>query len=124
MTRISTTPTEADRDRARALVRHITRALLAGLAACAAAEARAGDPRKAEAKATTVCAACHGPKGKSTNPLWPHLAGQQEAYLVKAITDYRDGKREDAMMGPMAKGLSDEEIADLAAYYAAQPPPK
>jgi cytochrome c553 len=54
------------------------------------------------------------------NPLWPNLAGQQEQYLAKAMTDYREGNRTDPTMGPMAKMLSDKEIQDLAAYYAAK----
>lgn len=79
----------------------------------------AGDAKAGQAKATT-CAACHGPTGTSSNPLWPHLAGQQAAYLVKQMKDFRDGKRSDPVMAPMAAGLSDKDIEDLAAYYAEQ----
>ena len=69
---------------------------------------------------SVVCATCHGPAGISSNPLWPHLAGQQEMYLAKQIKDFRDGDRKDLMMSPMAAGLSDDDVANLAAYYAAQ----
>lgn len=67
-----------------------------------------------------VCGTCHGVAGKSDNPLYPHLAGQHEEYLVKSLTAYRDGDRQDALMSPMAVGLTDEEIAELAAFYAAR----
>ena len=77
----------------------------------------AGDPNPANI-AKTVCAGCHGPEGISTNPIWPNLAGQKEQYLSKAIQDYRGGARQDPVMGPLAQGLSDKDIAELAAYYA------
>ncbi len=79
--------------------------------------AHAGDAAAGKAK-SAACAACHGVKGKSSMPTNPHLAGQQEMYLVKAIKDYRDGKRKDPMMSTMAAKLSDADIADLAAFYA------
>ena len=79
--------------------------------------ALAGDPAAGKAKSTT-CAGCHGPAGVSPNPLWPNLAGQHAAYLVKQMKAFRDGTRNDPMMSPMAKPLSDQDIEDLAAYYA------
>ena len=69
-----------------------------------------------------VCAACHGPKGISVNPLWPSLAGQQEAYLVKQIKEFRDGVRVEATMQPFVANLTDQDAADLAAYYASLSP--
>ena len=78
----------------------------------------AGDAAAGEAKSAT-CAACHGPKGISPNPIWPNLAGQKDAYLVKQIKAFRDGGRTDPSMAPMAAALSDEDIANLAAYYSA-----
>lgn len=78
---------------------------------------QAGDPAAAETQAKTLCGSCHGPTGVSTNPLWPNLAGQQEQYLAKAMTDYREGNRSDPTMAPIAKMLSDTQIEDLAAYY-------
>lgn len=77
----------------------------------------AADAAAGKAKAAT-CVACHGPEGVSVNPMWPNLAGQKEAYLAKQLKDFRDGRRNDPVMGPMAKGLSDDDIANLAAYYA------
>lgn len=80
-----------------------------------------GDAAAGKAKAG-VCAGCHGPAGKSTNPMWPHLAGQQEAYLSKQMRDFRDGKRSDPVMAPMAQGLSDVDIDNLSAFYAGLKP--
>lgn len=77
----------------------------------------AGDPEAGKAKAAT-CMACHGVNGVSPNEMWPNLAGQKEAYLVKQITAFRDGTRQDPMMAPMVQPLSDEDIKNLAAYYS------
>lgn len=79
----------------------------------------AGDPAAGKEKAQ-LCAACHGADGNSPSPVWPKLAGQHEEYLIKQLWDFRDGKRENAQMSPMAAGLSDQDIEDLAAYYAQQ----
>ena len=76
-----------------------------------------GDAAAGKAKAAS-CAGCHGANGVSNNPMWPNLAGQQGGYLVKALKDYRDGKRNDPMMSPMAKPLSDADIENLAAYFS------
>jgi len=76
-----------------------------------------GDVAAGKAKSAT-CAGCHGMNGKSSNPGYPNLAGQKEAYLIKATKDYRDGKRKDPMMSSMASGLSDKDIENLSAFYA------
>lgn len=68
--------------------------------------------------ASGTCAGCHGGDGISLNPEWPNLAGQREAYLVSSLLAYRNGKRKNDLMSPMAKSLSDEQIADLAAYFS------
>ena len=81
--------------------------------------AAAGDAAAGKTKAA-VCAACHGPDGNSTNPLWPKLAGQHAPYLVKQLKDFKAGKRTDPIMAPMAAPLSDQDMDDLAAYYASQ----
>lgn len=78
-----------------------------------------GDPAAGKGKAQ-VCAACHGPDGRSVDPSYPNLAGQHESYLVKALADYRAGRRVNAIMAPMASNLSDQDIEDLAAWYASQ----
>ncbi|MBO1927724.1 cytochrome c [Thiomicrorhabdus sp. 6S2-11] len=73
----------------------------------------------APAKAAT-CVGCHGADGNSMVPNFPKIAGQHAAYLEKQLKDFRDGFRKDATMVPFAKGLTDEEIKELAAFYAAQ----
>jgi len=76
-----------------------------------------GDAAAGKAKSAT-CAGCHGAAGISANPLWPNLAGQKEAYMVKQVKAFREGTRSDPMMSPMAKPLSDADIDNLAAYFA------
>ena len=77
----------------------------------------AGDAAAGKIRAAS-CGACHGANGISSNDLWPNLAGQKEGYLVSQITAFRDGGRQNPMMSPMATGLTDADIANLAAYYA------
>jgi len=67
-----------------------------------------------------ICTACHGATGLSPSGNWPNLAGQHEDYMVRALRQYRSGERKDPVMAGQAVNLSDEDIADLAAYYAAQ----
>jgi cytochrome c553 len=71
----------------------------------------------------TMCAACHGLTGKSPASIYPHLAGQWAAYLESSLKAYRAGERTggmSAMMTPQAAALTDQDIADIAAYYSAQ----
>ena len=77
-----------------------------------------GDPQAGEAKAT-ACQACHGADGNGIAPIYPKLAGQYQDYLAKALEDYRSGARANAIMAGFATTLSDEDIQDLAAFYAA-----
>lgn len=79
----------------------------------------AGDAAKGEKKAN-ACIGCHGQAGNSTNPSWPKLAGQGEAYFIKQLADFKSGARKDPMMTSQAKGLSKKDMANLAAYYAKQ----
>jgi cytochrome c553 len=72
------------------------------------------------------CVACHGPDGNSTNPTVPSLAGQVAIYLHWQLLLYRDQRRADPQMAPIAAALSETDMADLAAFFAAQrpaPPP-
>ncbi len=82
-----------------------------------------GDAGREKAKAL-YCVGCHGQEGLSTLPKWPNLAGQKEQYLITALQGYRSreraGSENAATMWPLAQGLSDEDIEDLAAYYANQ----
>lgn len=88
----------------------------------------AADPKIGAAKATS-CYACHGSDGISINDLWPNLAGQKQGYLARQIAAFRDGERTDPIMVVYVKDLSDEDIADIAAYFSSlsgveQPPAK
>ena len=66
------------------------------------------------------CVGCHGEGGHSVVPNFPKLAGQHAQYTIKQLKDFRDGFRKDASMAAFAKGLTDEEIKEIAEYYAAQ----
>jgi len=81
-----------------------------------AADVEAGR-RKAE-----PCAACHGRDGNASIPGTPSLAGQPVFFTHWQLIKFRDGRRKDPLMSPVAEHLSDEDMADLAAYYQAQPP--
>lgn len=76
-----------------------------------------GDAAAGKAKAG-MCAACHGANGVSAVPMYPNLAGQKEAYLVKQLKAFKAGTRKDPVMGPMAAPLSDDDMANLAAYFS------
>jgi cytochrome c553 len=80
-----------------------------------------GSAEKGESK-STACIACHGPAGNSVNPEWPSLAGQGQEYIRKQLQAFKGGARKNPLMTPMAAGLSDEDMADLGAYFAAQKP--
>lgn len=90
---------------------------LAGMIACSAA--LAANPVAGKEKAKT-CAACHGPDGNSAAPDFPRLAGQNQDYLVKALSDYKAGERKNPIMAPQAANLSKRDIEDLAAYFSHQ----
>jgi cytochrome c553 len=72
-------------------------------------------------KADEACAACHGPEGnKPITPETPRLAGQQYDYLVQALTEYRKGTRDNAVMSAMVKPLTQKQVRDLAGYFSRQ----
>ena len=77
----------------------------------------AGDPEAGREKAA-ACRTCHGIDGLARMPIAPHLAGESEIYLQTQLRAFRSGKRRHEMMTVMAGGLSDADIADLAAWYA------
>ena len=81
----------------------------------------AGNADSGKAKAAQVCAACHGPDGnKPSAPDQPILAGQHYDYLVRALTDYKIGRRTNAIMKGFAGQLSKQDIEDLAAWFSSQ----
>lgn len=88
----------------------------------APALAQAGDAAKAASLSANLCASCHGEDGNSVVPLFPKLAGQQAVYLLRELKDYKSGKRVSEVMNPIVAGLNDEDLANLAAFYAAQKP--
>lgn len=70
---------------------------------------------------STACQACHGADGNSIDPMYPKIAGQYADYLAYSMRGYRDGTRNNPIMAGFAATLSDQDIADLAAYYSALP---
>ena len=70
---------------------------------------------------SVACAACHGPYGNSpVNPIWPKLAGQHPKYIEKQLKDFKSGSRTDATMIGMVAPLNEQDMADLAAFFASQ----
>jgi len=95
-------------------------ALLAALGASAGT--KAADLAAGKAKAAEVCQACHGIDGNSPTADFPKIGGQYPDYLAKALRDYKSGLRKNPIMGGFAQPLSSQDIDNLAAYYASQPP--
>lgn len=83
-------------------------------------DSRVGDTAAGKALADKNCAGCHGQTGITANPAWPIIAGQQPVYLVNTLKAFRAGLRKDPAMAGVVRGLSDADITNLAAFYAAQ----
>ena len=83
-----------------------------------AGAAQAEDLEAGAALAQGNCAACHGATGRGIADAYPNLAGQKAAYTAAQLRAFRDGERANPIMAPMAKPLSDKEIANVSAYYA------
>jgi cytochrome c553 len=81
-----------------------------------------GDSAKGQVIATQVCAACHGTDGNSPLPVNPNLAGQHPEYLYKQLRDFKSGERANPIMAGMVAALSDQDMRDVSAYYAARKP--
>jgi cytochrome c553 len=94
----------------------LTLVLAAALAADARADAAAGE------KKSETCVACHGSAGNSTNPQYPILAGQTFRYVYLQLRDFKEGRRKDPVMSPMAANLSREDMTDIAEYFSKQKP--
>ena len=100
--------------------------ILLGLSAVATANAAEGNAEAGKNK-SAMCAACHGADGNSLVPMYPKLAGQSANYLVKQLIEFKQGMtsggksgRVDPVMGGMAMALSEQDMADVAAFYASQ----
>ena len=107
--------------------RRLSRLGPVALLSCAAAAHAAGDIKAGEAiasnglaPAVAACATCHGAKGEGTGA-FPPLAGQGAAYLQEQLAAFASGKRKNAVMEPVAKGLKEQDSANVAAYFASLP---
>jgi cytochrome c553 len=98
----------------------LTSLLLPSLMSLALLPTAATAKGKAEAgmAKSLPCEACHGKDGRGIDPNYPVLAGQHQSYLVKALSDYRSGKRTNAIMAGMAAPLTNQDIEDLASFYS------
>jgi cytochrome c553 len=79
----------------------------------------AGSKEAGQSKSAT-CVACHGVDGNSANPEWPSLAAQHGSYIVSQLKHFKAGERQNPLMTPIAATLSEEDMADLAAYFSSQ----
>ncbi|WP_293369787.1 c-type cytochrome [Nevskia sp.] len=108
-------------------MKRVLLALALSLPVAAFAEGAASDPfvkgdAAAGAAKAAVCGACHGAGGNGAiNPIWPKLAAQGSKYVYEQLVAFKSGKRENAVMAGQAAALSEQDMADLAAYFAAQP---
>ena len=80
-------------------------------------QGRRGDPQAGKAVAA-ACSGCHGAAGMSTSPTFPNLAGQHADFLVDALKSFKSGVRKNDMMSPMAAGLNEADIRNVAAYFS------
>jgi cytochrome c553 len=96
-------------------------ALLAAALPLLAGSALSADPEAGRQKAQS-CVACHGPGGNSINPIVPSLAGQPAQFITMQLFQFREGNRKDAQMTPLAAGIGNADMNDLAAYFSAQTP--
>jgi len=92
----------------------VTLIALAPAVAFPAGNAAAGQTK------SVVCHACHGPTGQSVQPIYPNLGGQHQDYLVKSLQEFRNGRRQNAIMSGFAANLSDADIEDISAWFASQ----
>lgn len=102
----------------------LTSAALAALLGLAASSVEARGNIEAGRELSKTCQACHGTDGNGIGDgQYPNLAGQYEDYLLRALKAYKSGERENAIMAGFVAGLDDQQMADLAAYFAAQKGP-
>jgi cytochrome c553 len=105
-------------------MRLIIKGLLLSSVLLSGTAAAAGDPVRGEERAFHHrCMTCHGVTGVSKDPRYPHIAGQKEAYLVSRLKSFKAREHPSSMMTEQATMLSDEDIADISAYYARQQRP-
>ncbi len=102
-------------------MRNVATLLLASCIFFSTTTCDAADPKAAKARVEQVCQACHGMDGNSQIADNPKLGGQYPDYLAKALRDYQSGLRKNPVMAGFVDKLSNQDIENLAAYYAAQP---
>ncbi|MFW2178408.1 MULTISPECIES: c-type cytochrome [unclassified Moraxella] len=95
--------------------------LLASVSGSAAIAVPKHDVAAGKAIAETICGACHGVNGVSVVPAQPNLGGQNVKYLYKQLTAFKSGDRQNAIMSAQVAKLSDQDLANVAGYYASQP---
>ena len=100
---------------------HMKSVAVAALLAFVSAPLLAGEKNVEDMVAT--CAACHGEKGVSTDPQYPHLAGQYTSFLERALLDYKSGERKNPIMAGQVANLSKHDIKAIARYFSKQSGP-
>jgi cytochrome c553 len=80
-----------------------------------------GNLERGKEKATQVCAACHTVEGISQNPIFPHIGGQYQDYMLHALRSYKSGERQNGIMQGIVSTLTEQDMEDVSTYYAAQP---
>ena len=101
--------------------RVVSRAALAAAQFLAVVAPAAAQDIEAGRAKSQACAACHGADGNSASGMFPNLAGQTWRYLYVQLKDFKEGRRSNPLMSPMAASLSREEMINIANFYAAQP---
>jgi cytochrome c553 len=97
---------------------HAIAAFAVAVAVMAAADRAGAEDAAAGRQKALQCQGCHGLDGRAKVPGAPHIGGQVQEYLVKSMRDYKSGARKDEVMTVVVRQLSDQDIEDLAAYYA------
>lgn len=101
-------------------MKNILMAMFLGLTISAPAWAIGPGDASAGKEKSQTCAACHGADGNSPSDMYPKLAGQNAGYIAKQLAAFKSGDRQNALMSPMAADLSEQDMADLGAYYEGQ----
>ncbi len=104
---------------------HLAACALLTVAGLVMADAGVADAGNLESGQAAACMACHGADGNSPAlpPLaeqWPKLAGQMPEYIIKQLYDYKSGRRRNSQMSPQAQNVADVDVANIAAFFAAQ----
>src|SRR5215510_2385733 len=99
-------------------MKHAVAAAAVIAAACAASASFAADPAAGKKVASGTCAVCHGVDGIARNPDAPHLAGENVEYLMRQLKAFKAGERKHEQMSIIAQSLSDEQMANVAAWYS------